>query len=220
MDMHALLKKTTILASLNANQAAGDSISTSNNKKGGSFMSMRSARKKGKRTPAILNTQNDAITTGEPVVLSSPSHSLLNSVYSTPEFQLDWDSDIGHHVARNLIHLRQFRGLSQVEVAKAMGTSQPAVARIESGTENVGSDTFRRLIKVLRGRVQVWITPHEEPICRWGHWWEISSTTYNLVAFMLQRDGTKERIGIGLERSLHTSGTTPPVTALIVKGTN
>lgn len=41
------------------------------------------------------------------------------------------------------------KGWSQTQLADAIGTSQPHIARIERGTENVTIDTCRRLAKAL-----------------------------------------------------------------------
>ena len=45
--------------------------------------------------------------------------------------------------------LRLRKGMSQSELAAAVGTSQPHIARIERGTENVTIDTCRRLVRAL-----------------------------------------------------------------------
>lgn len=45
--------------------------------------------------------------------------------------------------------LRLRKGLSQAALATAIGTSQPHIARIESGTGNVTIDTCRRLMRAL-----------------------------------------------------------------------
>ena len=43
-----------------------------------------------------------------------------------------------------LVAARQARGLSQADVAGLMGTSQPAVARLESGTTDIRLSTLTR----------------------------------------------------------------------------
>src|SRR2546425_11842191 len=45
-------------------------------------------------------------------------------------------------LVRELAEQRQAAGLSQTEVAARMGTSQSAVARLESGTANVRASTL------------------------------------------------------------------------------
>jgi transcriptional regulator with XRE-family HTH domain len=45
--------------------------------------------------------------------------------------------------------LRLRKGWSQTQLANELGTSQPHIARIERGTENVTIETCRRLCRVL-----------------------------------------------------------------------
>src|ERR1700752_4669812 len=47
-------------------------------------------------------------------------------------------------LVRELAEQRQAAGLSQTEVAARMGTSQSAVARLETGTRNVRASTLER----------------------------------------------------------------------------
>lgn len=42
------------------------------------------------------------------------------------------------------------QGISQAQLAEAIGTSQPHIARIERGTENITLDTCRRIAGVLK----------------------------------------------------------------------
>src|SRR5215471_3673415 len=53
--------------------------------------------------------------------------------YENPEFKLAWQNQFRFHIARNLIRLRRYQGLSQAQLAKLMKTSQPMIARLESG---------------------------------------------------------------------------------------
>jgi ribosome-binding protein aMBF1 (putative translation factor) len=48
---------------------------------------------------------------------------------------------------------RQAAGLSQTEVAARMGTSQSAVARLESGTADVRASTLERYAAAVGGRI-------------------------------------------------------------------
>jgi len=45
--------------------------------------------------------------------------------------------------------LRMRKGLSQLQLATAIGTSQPHIARIEGGADNLNIDTCRRIASVL-----------------------------------------------------------------------
>jgi DNA-binding XRE family transcriptional regulator len=53
-------------------------------------------------------------------------------------------------LAKEIIELRLKSNLTQRQLAKQMGTSQPAIARIESGTyHNVSLSFLRRIAKAL-----------------------------------------------------------------------
>lgn len=59
-----------------------------------------------------------------------------------------------------LAALREARGLSQRQVARLVGVSQPAIAKLESGTvKNVQLKTLVRMVTALGGRLQVEIVP-------------------------------------------------------------
>jgi predicted XRE-type DNA-binding protein len=63
-------------------------------------------------------------------------------------------------VRQDLIALREARGLSQAQVAKLLGVSQPLVARIESGgIKNLELRTLARLAAVLDGSLKISIEP-------------------------------------------------------------
>jgi UDP-N-acetylglucosamine 1-carboxyvinyltransferase len=49
--------------------------------------------------------------------------------------------------------IREQRGLTQAEVAKALGTSQSALARMEKGDQNMGIDLLRQLSEVLDHKI-------------------------------------------------------------------
>ena len=105
-------------------------------------------------------------------VLSRPLNSPLAEVYKTEEFKDAWDNDVRFHVARNLLHLRRYRSMTQSAAGKIMGTSQSAIARIETGQENITLDTLQRHTAALNGRFYVSIRPREfqsQPIVPW---WE------------------------------------------------
>jgi ribosome-binding protein aMBF1 (putative translation factor) len=54
----------------------------------------------------------------------------------------------------DLVERRRALGLSQTQVAARMGTSQSAVARIETGTSDVLLSTVERYASALGGRLQ------------------------------------------------------------------
>ena len=54
--------------------------------------------------------------------------------------------------------LRESRGMTQSDFAKSLGTSQPAVARIESGMQNLTTETLNKIGQIL-GKPIVSLTP-------------------------------------------------------------
>jgi ribosome-binding protein aMBF1 (putative translation factor) len=56
-------------------------------------------------------------------------------------------------LVRELAERRQAAGLSQTEVAARMGTSQSAVARLESGTTDVRASTLERYAAAVGGQI-------------------------------------------------------------------
>lgn len=58
-------------------------------------------------------------------------------------------SSTADELIRQLVALRHIRGLSQTEVAARMGTSQSALARLESGRSDLRLSTLARFADAL-----------------------------------------------------------------------
>jgi predicted transcriptional regulator len=81
------------------------------------------------------------------------------------EAQLSADADFNRHVEEtlqamrlehDLVALREARGLSQKQLAKTLGVSQPAVAKLESGKiKNIELRTLVRAVSALGGMVEI-----------------------------------------------------------------
>jgi transcriptional regulator with XRE-family HTH domain len=56
-------------------------------------------------------------------------------------------------LVRELAEQRQAAGLSQTEIAARMGTSQSAVARLETGTADVRASTLERYAAAVGGQI-------------------------------------------------------------------
>ncbi|MGN6594220.1 MAG: helix-turn-helix domain-containing protein [Terriglobales bacterium] len=137
------------------------------------------------------------------------SPSPLLDLYQSPEFQLQWDNQVAYHISDNLLHLRLFRGMSQAEVAANAQTSQPAVARVESGDANVTLSTLQRLVEALQGRFLVSIEPAECPALRLAHWWDrglmfSSCTKLQLKGIVVNHDDQGEQVVAGWESATAT----------------
>lgn len=60
----------------------------------------------------------------------------------------------------DLVALRQARGLTQAQVGKLLGVSQPVVARWEAGGANLELRTLVRWVTALGGSLEVSVKPH------------------------------------------------------------
>jgi transcriptional regulator with XRE-family HTH domain len=61
---------------------------------------------------------------------------------------------------QDLIALRESKGVSQAQLALALGVSQPAIAKLESGkAKNIELRTLVRAVAALGGTVKIQITP-------------------------------------------------------------
>jgi len=66
---------------------------------------------------------------------------------------------------QDLAALREKRKLTQRQVAKLLGTSQPYVAKLESGrVKNLGLGTLVKYARALGATVSVQIRPHKRPL--------------------------------------------------------
>jgi len=176
-----------------------------------SSTSSQSAKKQTPKIQAMLSKQGEpTIGSAQPEVLSRPSSSRLTELYESEAFQAAWANSVRHHVAENLLYLRRYRGISQANLGAAIGTSQAAIARIESGQENITLDTLERYVSGLDGRFFVSIHPRESAIALPERpWWESStSVPWNLVGIAARRTGQTDQVIIGLERDHGLRGTT------------
>lgn len=95
-------------------------------------------------------------------VATKPPRSLFPDPEDNPAFWAEYGRYPRHELAEAVILLRQLRGISQAELAKRMGTKQPAIARIEAAQSNVGLDTVRALAQALGAVVQIRLLPEED----------------------------------------------------------
>ena len=76
---------------------------------------------------------------------------LLNSQLKNPQFRKEYEALEGEFsLAKEIISLRIKKKLTQKQLAQQIGTSQPAIARIESGSyRNVSLSFLRRIADAL-----------------------------------------------------------------------
>ena len=76
-----------------------------------------------------------------------------------PNVKAAYDAlETAHQVAR----LRIRRGLTQKELADLVGTKQPSIARLESGSDLPRLSFLRRVVEALGGRVTITIETDPE----------------------------------------------------------
>jgi len=80
----------------------------------------------------------------------------LNEQLKNPVFKKYYD-EYGKQleIAYQVLQLRKREGLSQVELAKKIGTKQTSIARLESGQQNFTIDTLQKLAKALRRNLKI-----------------------------------------------------------------
>ena len=82
-----------------------------------------------------------------------------------PEFRKRVDVALNEmRIEQDLAALRAARGISQAELAKRIGVSQPAIARLESGrVKNLTIKTLARYAAALGGQVRIEIVKDPRP---------------------------------------------------------
>lgn len=76
-----------------------------------------------------------------------------------PEVKKEYDR-LGprYKLISDLIALRIKKGLTQAEVARKIGTKQSAIARIESGDENLTIDSVQKVTDALGAKIRISIS--------------------------------------------------------------
>lgn len=65
------------------------------------------------------------------------------------------DNDVADQIAVGILQARLARGLSQVELARLVGTSNSAISRLESGTHRPSISTLERVAAALDVRLVI-----------------------------------------------------------------
>ena len=73
-----------------------------------------------------------------------------------PEFVAErLEMEAGYQIAR----LRMLSGMTQAELAERVGTRQPSIARLESGSRKPSLSFLERIADALDAKVEIKITP-------------------------------------------------------------
>jgi DNA-binding XRE family transcriptional regulator len=80
----------------------------------------------------------------------------LNKQLESPKFRKHY-SEFGKQleIAYQILQLRKKVGMSQVELARRIGTTQGNIARIESGKQNFTTEILVRIARALGKEVRV-----------------------------------------------------------------
>ncbi len=80
----------------------------------------------------------------------------LNEKLKNPTFKRCYEEHGKRlEVAYRILQLRKQKKLSQAELAKKIGTKQTDVARIESGQQNLTTDTLQRIASALNRELKI-----------------------------------------------------------------
>lgn len=81
---------------------------------------------------------------------------LLAEEMKDPKFQQAWDElEMEYKVADLLIKLRNEAGLTQAELAEKVGTTQSAIARMESGKVLPKLDNLAKIAKTCGKKIEI-----------------------------------------------------------------
>lgn len=97
---------------------------------------------------------------------SAPFRRTLKEELRDPEFAQEYEAELQRlRIAEQIAQARQAAGLSQTVLAKRMGTSQPAVARLEHGSyRGYTLATLARAARALGHRLKVELIPLPRPM--------------------------------------------------------
>ena len=85
---------------------------------------------------------------------------LKQTMLQDPATKAEYDAlEQEFDTARELIAARARAGITQAELAQRMGTTQSAIARLESGRRTPSIDTVQRYARALGARAVVRIEP-------------------------------------------------------------
>ena len=63
-----------------------------------------------------------------------------------------------YQLVSQLIRVRLKKGMSQKELAKKVGTKQSAIARLESGKENISIDSLEKISHAMGAKIKISIS--------------------------------------------------------------
>jgi transcriptional regulator with XRE-family HTH domain len=92
------------------------------------------------------------------------SEQVLAEELRDPDFKHEWDrTALARAVALKVLAYRTEHALSQRDLAKQLGMTQPQLARLEAGEHNPTIDTLARLAQTLDTEFAIDVHPHQRP---------------------------------------------------------
>jgi DNA-binding XRE family transcriptional regulator len=89
------------------------------------------------------------------------AHEVLGEHLKDPDFREEWErTAFARAVAMRVVAYRAEHGLSQSQLARTLGVSQPLVARLETGEHEPTLTTLSRLSRHLGLEFHIDITPN------------------------------------------------------------
>jgi transcriptional regulator with XRE-family HTH domain len=84
----------------------------------------------------------------------------LPTLMENPEFAAAWrEAEEEFSIAREIIRARTVAGLSQQELAEKLGTTQSAVARLESSSHTPSVSTLKKVAEATHSRLRIELVP-------------------------------------------------------------
>ena len=101
-------------------------------------------------------------------VRATTHQEVLDRVLKKPGFRKGYKEELDKlRIVNSLISLRQSQGLTQKELAKRLGTTQPFIAKLERAeTHNFTLDTLIRIVNALDSELVIRIKPKKLPVKR------------------------------------------------------
>ncbi|MGE5417090.1 MAG: helix-turn-helix domain-containing protein [Acidobacteriota bacterium] len=95
--------------------------------------------------------------------MSDLKNYIKKNLIKDPQFAKEWaESEPEYQITRQIIALRIEKGWTQEQLAKALGTKQSTIARIEKGNQNITLQTLTRIAEVLDARVRIDFLPQHQ----------------------------------------------------------
>jgi transcriptional regulator with XRE-family HTH domain len=92
------------------------------------------------------------------------SEQVLAAELGDPDFKREWDrTALARAVALKVLAYRTEHALSQRDLAKQLGMTQPQLARLEAGEHNPTIDTLARLAQTFDTEFAIDVHPHQRP---------------------------------------------------------